>query len=205
MKKFRCAAAENPRVVTVSSSLSEEHAINCKSQYCENMGLILHCHQCPATISLYNAEDAAHLQELAAQRGWIEMNSRWWLCKECGNTNEAAPVRCAQNHGAWIASGTRGAISRRISVNEALVQEHLSNGTCVEKRRLLDEFGKALEELLALHEQQFQAVLQADPECTRFDLLIHMANEKKQVAKYAYLAHVESHGCADVDAITNET
>ena len=67
----------------------------------------------------------------------------------------------------------------------------------------MEDFADAVKELLALHEQQFQAIVQGDPECNRFDLLIHMANEKKQEAKYAYLRHVESHGCSNFDAITN--
>lgn len=66
---------------------------------------------------------------------------------------------------------------------------------CEEHNRLLDEFGKAVQELLQVHEQQYQAILSGDIESHRFDLLIHVANEKKQLAKYAYLRHVEAHGC----------
>lgn len=55
-----------------------------------------------------------------------------------------------------------------------------------------------------LHEQQFLAIVSGDSECHRFDLLIHMANEKKQRAKYAYLHHVETHGCSKIsDGIDN--
>jgi CheY-like chemotaxis protein len=68
---------------------------------------------------------------------------------------------------------------------------------CEEHNGLLDDFGSAVRELLALHEQQFLAIVEEDSECTRFDLLIHMANEKKQHAKYAYLRHVEGHGCSN--------
>lgn len=75
---------------------------------------------------------------------------------------------------------------------------------CQEHRRLLDEFGAAVHELLKLHEDQFRAVIQGDNDSSRFDLLIHMANEKKQLAKYAYLRHMESHGCANFDAL-NQT
>jgi hypothetical protein len=57
-------------------------------------------------------------------------------------------------------------------------------------------FGEAVQELLLLHEQQFLAIVAGDLESNRFDLLIHMANEKKQQAKYAYLQHVETHGCS---------
>jgi hypothetical protein len=67
---------------------------------------------------------------------------------------------------------------------------------CSEQRRLLDMFGEAVQELLLLHEQQFLAIVAGDLESNRFDLLIHMANEKKQQAKYAYLQHVETHACS---------
>lgn len=99
------------------------------------------------------------------------------------------------------------------SLNEARSQtmtmkiDDLSQGTsltpasrgCEEHKRLLDAFGSAVQELLQLHEQQFRAIVEGDSECNRFDLLIHMANEEKQVAKYAYLRHVESHGCSKGD------
>jgi hypothetical protein len=66
---------------------------------------------------------------------------------------------------------------------------------CEEHNRLLDEFGVAVQELLELHQQQYRAIVDGESECQRFDLLIHVANEKKQTAKYVYLRHVESHGC----------
>jgi chemotaxis family two-component system response regulator Rcp1 len=75
---------------------------------------------------------------------------------------------------------------------------------CVEHSRLLDVFGAAVQDLLHLHEQQFSAIVEGDTECNRFDLLIHMANEQKQAAKYAFLRHVESHGCSNTDAV-NQT
>jgi tRNA splicing endonuclease len=66
---------------------------------------------------------------------------------------------------------------------------------CAENRRLTEEFGQAVQELILLHEQQFIAVVEGDHESTRFDLLIHMANEKKREAKYALMRHMEEHGC----------
>jgi two-component system, chemotaxis family, response regulator Rcp1 len=67
---------------------------------------------------------------------------------------------------------------------------------CGEHIRLMNEFGVAVRELLVLHEQQFLAIVEGDAECSRFDLLIHMANEQKQLTKYAFLRHVEAHGCS---------
>ena len=67
---------------------------------------------------------------------------------------------------------------------------------CKESRNLLDAFGEAVQELLLLHEQQFQATVAGDSESDRFDVLIHMANERKHNAKYAYLRHLGTHGCS---------
>jgi hypothetical protein len=66
---------------------------------------------------------------------------------------------------------------------------------CEESRRLLEVFADAVQQLILLHEQQFLAIVNVDSDLTRFDLLIHMATENKQAAKYAYLQHVETHGC----------
>jgi len=72
-------------------------------------------------------------------------------------------------------------------------------GFCQEKNRLLGEFLKVIREVTELQSQQTQAVIDAaaDPECdfTRFDVLLHMAQERKEKAKYAWIAHVEEHGC----------
>jgi hypothetical protein len=66
---------------------------------------------------------------------------------------------------------------------------------CEENRRLLDVFADAVRELALLHEEQFRAILSGDQDASRFDLLIHVAIEKKHAAKYAYLRHMEEHGC----------
>ena len=63
-------------------------------------------------------------------------------------------------------------------------------GECV---RLLEEFGDAVRDVLTLNETHFLAVIDGDPDPHRFDILIHIANERKQGAKYAYLQHQESH------------
>ncbi len=70
---------------------------------------------------------------------------------------------------------------------------------CEESRGLLNAFGEAVQEVLALHEQQFVATVNGDSDSDRFDLLIHMANERKHAAKYAYLHHLETHGCSTAD------
>ena len=66
---------------------------------------------------------------------------------------------------------------------------------CEESRRLLDVFADAVRELALLHEEQFRAILSGDGDASRFDLLVHLATEKKHAAKYAYLHHIEEHGC----------
>jgi len=67
---------------------------------------------------------------------------------------------------------------------------------CDECKRLLDAFGDAVTEVVALHKTHFQAVVEDEADPHRFDLLIHDANEKKQNAKYAYLLHRETHDCS---------
>ena len=70
---------------------------------------------------------------------------------------------------------------------------------CQEAKGLLNAFGETVQELIRLHEEQFQSVVGGDLDSTRFDDLIHMANERKHEAKYAYLHHLETHGCSTYD------
>jgi len=70
-------------------------------------------------------------------------------------------------------------------------------GFCEVKKRLLDEFSKAITEVTILLGQQSQALIDGDSEFSRFDLLLHLAQEKKDVAKYALIAHIESHHCEE--------
>ena len=69
---------------------------------------------------------------------------------------------------------------------------------CEQARDLLDAFSFAIHEVIALHGEQFEAVVQGDEDSARFDDLIHMANERKREAKYAYLTHMEAHGCSRI-------
>jgi len=70
---------------------------------------------------------------------------------------------------------------------------------CQEARELLDALGETIRDLIKLHEEQFQSLVGGDLDSTRFDPLIHMANERKHKAKYAYLHHLEIHGCSKFD------
>jgi hypothetical protein len=66
---------------------------------------------------------------------------------------------------------------------------------CEEKVRLMEEFLAAASDLVKVHNDQVKAVIGDDPDFGRFDLLIHLANERKRRANYAYMAHLEAHGC----------
>ncbi len=68
-------------------------------------------------------------------------------------------------------------------------------GYCEEKLRLMEEFLAAATDLVSAHNEQVQALIGNDPEFSRFDLLIHLAAERKRKAKYNYMAHLEQHGC----------
>ena len=70
---------------------------------------------------------------------------------------------------------------------------------CKEAKGLLDAFAEAIRELIRLHEDQFEALVAGDADSQRFDDLIHMANERKHSAKYAYMHHLEFHGCSIID------
>jgi len=70
---------------------------------------------------------------------------------------------------------------------------------CQQARDLLDSLSEAIRELIKLHEEQFQSLVGGDLDSTRFDPLIHMANERKHEAKYAYLNHLDIHGCSKLD------
>jgi hypothetical protein len=69
-------------------------------------------------------------------------------------------------------------------------------GFCEEKNRLMVEFVNTIHELIGLQSQQTQAVIEGE-DFTRFDLLLHLAQEKKDKAKYDWIAHVESHHCEE--------
>jgi hypothetical protein len=45
--------------------------------------------------------------------------------------------------------------------------------------------------------QQLRAVIAGDSDFARFDVLIHMAQEEKEMAKYAWISHVDSHHCEE--------
>jgi hypothetical protein len=68
-------------------------------------------------------------------------------------------------------------------------------GFCEEKNRLQRNFLLSIRELSTLLAEQTQAAIDSDPDFARFDMLIQKAREKKELAKYAWIAHVESHQC----------
>jgi len=66
---------------------------------------------------------------------------------------------------------------------------------CDEKQKLINDFLEAVREITVLQRQQAQAVIEDDQDFSRFDLLLYLAQEKKDSAKYAWIAHVECHRC----------
>ena len=59
----------------------------------------------------------------------------------------------------------------------------------------MDAFIEAVHQMTSIENQQVEAVIEGDPDFSRFDLLLHFALEKKDTAKYALISHAESHGC----------
>ena len=66
---------------------------------------------------------------------------------------------------------------------------------CEAKQKLVDDFVEAVREVNILQKQQAQAAMEDDQDFSRFDVLLHLAHEKKDAAKYAWIVHVESHHC----------
>jgi hypothetical protein len=70
---------------------------------------------------------------------------------------------------------------------------------CQHAKELLAAVGESIRELIKLHEEQFKSLVGGDLDSTRFDPLVHMANERMHETKYAYLHHLETHGCSKFD------
>ena len=66
---------------------------------------------------------------------------------------------------------------------------------CEENVRLLDEFLSAIRNITELQSQQTRAVIDGDSDFARFDILLQLAQGRKDRAKYAWIAHVDAHGC----------
>lgn len=66
---------------------------------------------------------------------------------------------------------------------------------CKERRRLTEALLAAVHELTEVQAQQTHAIIENDPDFSRFDDLIHVAQTAKNDAKYALLAHVGEHQC----------
>jgi hypothetical protein len=66
---------------------------------------------------------------------------------------------------------------------------------CKEKQGLIEEFLSANHVLMDLHNMQIEAIIRNEVDFSRFDDLIHLAREKKEQAKYALSAHMETHEC----------
>jgi hypothetical protein len=66
---------------------------------------------------------------------------------------------------------------------------------CEEKHLLVQAFLEANHLLMDLQTLQVTAIIEDEPDFSRFDDLIHMAREKKDEAKYGLISHMESHNC----------
>ena len=67
----------------------------------------------------------------------------------------------------------------------------------MEKNRLLGDFLNAIRELTSLLSQQTRAVIKGEADFSHLDMLLHLAQEKKEQAKYRWIAHVETHHCEE--------
>ena len=157
---------------------------------------------------MYQSHANAFVQKPADFQGLgdlLKAIESFWMDFVVLSPTSPGPRLEISDKGRMIAPQTAEVRSQTMSIDESVAGVSASSVSllCEEHRWRMEDFADAVRELLTLHEQQFQVIVQGDPECNRFDLLIHMANEKKQQAKYAYLRHVESHGCSNLNAITN--
>jgi hypothetical protein len=88
-------------------------------------------------------------------------------------------------------------LARTVTNEIADSQPDPSPCCCEERYHLLDEFLDAVHELNHFQTQQTQAVISGDRDFSRFDALIYLAQERKDTAKYAWMAHVETHHCEE--------
>ena len=68
---------------------------------------------------------------------------------------------------------------------------------CEQKLALRREFLLAIRKVAHLQAQQIRAVIDSDPNFEGFDALLHLAQQRKEQAKYAWIAHVEAHHCEE--------
>jgi len=148
-------------------------------------------------------DSMVELEDIDGETAIFSASGHWYLC----HLDEFVESTRARDSSAAVAFELQQyrwrRVSRVMSSDEPPATRSESKERtilCKEGLRLLDAFGVAIRELLLLHEQQFMAVLEGDLDSSRFDLLIHMASEKKQEAKYAYLLHMDTHGCSTKNA-----
>src|SRR4030095_8133171 len=70
-------------------------------------------------------------------------------------------------------------------------------GICDVKQRLRGEFLDTIRQVTLLLSQQSEAVIEWDSEFSRFDVPLHLAQQNKEAAKYALIAHIEAHHCEE--------
>lgn len=75
------------------------------------------------------------------------------------------------------------------------VRNHI--GYCEDKKRLQNQFLESAHELNTLLNRQMEAVIEGEPDFTRFDELIQQAQARKEMAKYAWIGHVDAHHCEE--------
>jgi hypothetical protein len=66
---------------------------------------------------------------------------------------------------------------------------------CEQRHRLTEALLDAIREFTDLHTQQMQSIIEGDQDFSRFDDLIHLARAAKDDAKYALVAHIDTHKC----------
>jgi len=66
---------------------------------------------------------------------------------------------------------------------------------CAEKQELLRRFVNSVQEIGRLQQIQMESLMRGEPEFDQLEVLLHEAGQRKDAAKYALLAHIDSHHC----------
>ena len=80
----------------------------------------------------------------------------------------------------------------------AFADPAVSEQACPEQRRLLGALRDAVHDSVQVHDDQFFAVLDGEPDLNRFRERFYGAARRRLLAKQAYLEHIQKHGCGSV-------
>jgi hypothetical protein len=98
-----------------------------------------------------------------------------------------------------IGDGLGGNFAVDVGSGTMMEAHTLFTDICQEKTRLLGVFLDAIRVVNSIQNAQLNAILRGEQNFIRYEDLLFAARETKDLAKYAYLIHVEEHHCHEGD------